>query len=189
MITEDKVTENFCIMQDTTVDDPFELIMQRVLEQSHKRFVEQKDLETKVEVTVNGKGRPISLKTEGGYQGGAAWVLHRNVGYLFPQSGELTVTRRTQQGSWYDINHSHSNDTLAHEVLTLSLNHGVCPTQGKYAYIVLPDMRNIQKLKKYWKNNPLEEVTIHLADPQQKQQEIHQAPQKIDILCMQIGIR
>ena len=48
MITEDKVTIYFCIMQDTTVDDPFELIMQRVLEQSHKRFVEQKDLETKV---------------------------------------------------------------------------------------------------------------------------------------------
>ena len=45
--------------------------------------------------------------------------------------------------------------------------------QGKYAYIVLPHMRNIKKLKKYWKNNLLGEVTIHLADPQQKQQEIH----------------
>lgn len=134
------------------------------------------------------------------------------------------MTRRTQQGSWYDINHSHANDILTREVLTLNLSHGIRPTQGDYAYIVLPGVKDIKRLKQYSKRNPIEivanepekqvvhhkqlkiwqcifyqpgslahpslhlevdapcvlmlredasgKVTVHLADPQQKQQEI-----------------
>lgn len=177
------------------------------------------------EVLVEQHGKPTSLNAESSLNGPASWVLHRGVGYLFPKGGELTVTRRTQQGSWYDINHSHANDILTREVLTLNLSHGVRPSQGDYAYIVLPGVKDIKSLRRYSKSNPIEivsnepdrqvvrhkklkiwqcifyqpgsfdhpalrvevdapcilmlkeepsgKVTVHLADPQQKQQEIH----------------
>ena len=57
-----------------------------------------------------------------------------------------------------NINHSHANDILTREVLTLNLSHRVRPSQGDYAYIVLPGVKDIKSLRRYSKSNPIEIV-------------------------------
>ncbi|WP_166665491.1 polysaccharide lyase family 8 super-sandwich domain-containing protein [Kribbella caucasensis] len=67
------------------------------------------------------------------------WVYHNSVGYLFPYTAAVGCAVVDRTGSWADISRSQSTDPI-HEVLfSLWVDHGQRPTDGGYAYVVIPD--------------------------------------------------
>ena len=84
-----------------------------------------------------------------------AWFLHDNVGYYFPQGGDITLSTNVQKGDWYHINNSYSKDEITGNVFKLWLNHGAKPQNADYAYIVLPGVKSEREMKKF-KANELE---------------------------------
>jgi len=101
-------------------------------------------------VTVSSNGSTSGLsKGAYSYNGNLQWALHGNVGYFFPQGGNLQLTSRSQTGNWYDINTREANKTVSSDVFTLWFNHGVKPTDASYAYIVVPNKTKVRDMKKY----------------------------------------
>lgn len=83
----------------------------------------------------------------------STWFLHDNVGYYFPQGGNITLSTSVQKGNWYHINNSQPKDELSGNVFKLWLNHGSKPQNASYAYIVLPGIKDATSMKKFEANN------------------------------------
>jgi len=90
------------------------------------------------------------------------WFLHDNVGYYFPQGGDITLSTNVQKGDWYRINESYSKDEIAGNVFKLWLNHGAKPQNADYAYIVLPGVKSAKEMKRF-KANELEIIANNSA--------------------------
>ncbi|KAF2330617.1 Ig-like domain-containing protein [Flavobacterium daemonense] len=102
-------------------------------------------------VTVSSNGSTSVLSSGGvyNYNGNLQWALHGNVGYFFPQGGNLQLTNQTQTGNWRDINTGQANQSVSSNVFKLWFNHGVKPTNGSYAYIVAPNKTTVQDMQNY----------------------------------------
>lgn len=81
------------------------------------------------------------------------WLFHDAVAYLFPENTELNISTETQRGSWYPINHSFGKEEVSGQVFKTWIDHGKKPKNAKYAYIVLPGLRNSAAAGQY--NNPI----------------------------------
>ena len=90
------------------------------------------------------------------------WFLHDNVGYYFPQGGNITLSTNVQRGDWYHINSSYSKNEIAGNVFKLWLDHGSKPQNAEYAYIVLPGVKSAKEMKRF-KANELEIIANNLA--------------------------
>lgn len=77
------------------------------------------------------------------------WVLHDKVAYYFPEKSNVTLTSRTQAGSWHFINSSLSADPVEKDVFKLCIDHGVNPANEKYAYYILSDIKSISEMESY----------------------------------------
>jgi chondroitin AC lyase len=72
-------------------------------------------------------------------RGDTRWVHQDGVGYVFPQAtGTVTIRAATQTGSWSSVNATKSGTTVSGDVFSLQVDHGLKPSGGSYAYIVLP---------------------------------------------------
>jgi len=101
-------------------------------------------------VTVSSGGSTSELsKGAYNYNGNLQWALHGNIGYFFPQGGNLRLTNQTQTGNWHDINTGQANQSVSSDVFKLWFNHGVKPTDGSYAYIVAPNKTTVQDMQNY----------------------------------------
>jgi hypothetical protein len=67
------------------------------------------------------------------------WVHHDNVGYLFPAGGVLSLTNKTQTGTWKSIDNSGSTTVQSNQVFNLYVRHSPTPLNGTYYYIVAPN--------------------------------------------------
>ncbi|MBO9564023.1 MAG: discoidin domain-containing protein [Niastella sp.] len=67
------------------------------------------------------------------------WVHHNNVGYLFPQGGYLSLTNKTQTGTWRSLHSSGTTATQSNLMFNLYVRHSPTPTNRTYFYIVAPD--------------------------------------------------
>ncbi|MEN7550960.1 polysaccharide lyase family 8 super-sandwich domain-containing protein [Rapidithrix thailandica] len=114
--------------------------------------VNQCVLDGSVTVSQNGSVSTVGNGAHA-YNGTADWILHDSVGYFFPQGGNLQLTNQTQSGSWYAINTTHSNQTVATDVFKLWFDHGVQPSGSSYAYIVAPGKRSATEMQHYDLNN------------------------------------
>ncbi len=65
-------------------------------------------------------------------------LWHDEVGYVFMGPGTVRLHNGPQRGSWWDINHGYSRDTVARDVFLLWLDHGTRPQNAAYAYLVVP---------------------------------------------------
>ncbi|MFB4352590.1 discoidin domain-containing protein [Microbacterium sp. LS_15] len=63
---------------------------------------------------------------------GARWAYNDEVGYVFAPGQAVTVSNRTQSGSW------EGGETMSRDAFSLWIDHGVRPTAGSYDYTVLP---------------------------------------------------
>lgn len=97
-------------------------------------------------LTVNGTTRSTALGwTES--MTGVNWahlqgnVAGADIGYVFPGSAAVQGLRESRTAKWSDINtYSGFGNTTSktRNYLTMSVEHGVDPTNGAYSYVVLP---------------------------------------------------
>lgn len=80
------------------------------------------------------------------------WVHHRNVGYIFPEHGTVTLQKGLQKGTWGSIDIDGTNDTVAKNVFSLWIDHGNAPQDATYQYIVVPD-KSLSEFQSYDQNN------------------------------------
>lgn len=59
-------------------------------------------------------------------------------GYVFPGGASFTALRDSRDGKWSDINKGGSTTVLNRKYLTLYADHGTNPTDGTYAYLLMP---------------------------------------------------
>lgn len=69
----------------------------------------------------------------------AGTVQGADIGYYFPDSPSIKGLRETRAGAWSDVQTSGSDAPITNHFLSLSLNHGVNPTNAGYSYVVLPN--------------------------------------------------
>lgn len=100
----------------------------------------------KVKVCNGGKVTTVGKK---GTFTSPEWLIHNNIGYFLPDGGELIVEADRRTGSWYDINNTQNKETVAENVFTACLNHGVGPTDGRYSYIIVPGISSESDARKY----------------------------------------
>ncbi|HTN20228.1 MAG TPA: polysaccharide lyase family 8 super-sandwich domain-containing protein [Pelobium sp.] len=67
------------------------------------------------------------------------WVHHRNVGYIFPSGGNITIQNKQQSGTWKSIHSLGSTNVVNKQVFSLWIDHGNHPVNATYSYIVMPD--------------------------------------------------
>lgn len=85
------------------------------------------------------------------------WIHHDNVGYIFPQQSNLTISGKNQTGSWRNISDNGSTTPLTKAVFNTRINHGASPVGSSYVYIVTPD-KSLDAVKEYAENTGLEIV-------------------------------
>lgn len=100
-----------------------------------------------------GLNRVTSDRT---YRDSTLWVLHRGVGYAFPQGGRVVLNNKNVTGQWSVINTTEPNTTVRSRVFTLALDH-LYPRSGggEYAYIVMPGTTE-EELTRYMADCPIE---------------------------------
>lgn len=70
---------------------------------------------------------------------GAGWAHIGGMGgYVFPGGASFTALRDARDGKWSDINKGGSTTVLNRRYLTLYVDHGTNPTDGTYAYVLMP---------------------------------------------------
>ncbi|WNR44052.1 polysaccharide lyase 8 family protein [Paenibacillus roseipurpureus] len=87
-------------------------------------------------------------------------VTGGSVGYFFPSSTTVKALRSNRTGSWSDLNAAGSTTSVSNKFMTLWIDHGSNPTNGSYAYVLLPNQSSTQTSA--YAANP--EVTILAQD-------------------------
>ena len=105
--------------------------------------------------TLSASGTQASVDTGESTPAGLEWVFHDGVGYLFPQGGTVTVARKPQSGSWFEINDSLPSTTLTKDILSLWFDHGTAPSNAKYAAIIVPG-RTDSEFESFRSSSPIE---------------------------------
>lgn len=90
------------------------------------------------EVTIGSTDGESTLPSGESAPAGLQWVFHDRVGYLFPEGGPITVARKTQTGSWREINDDLPSTLRSGDVFSLWFNHGLAPANQTYAAILVP---------------------------------------------------
>jgi chondroitin AC lyase len=93
------------------------------------------------------KGKVGAFKNEN-----QSWILHDGIGYVFPDASAISLSTNTQKGNWYYINNAHPKGEISGNVFKLWINHGTKPEGAKYAYIVLPGIKNAAPLNNFGKS-------------------------------------
>ncbi|MDT9686958.1 polysaccharide lyase 8 family protein [Streptomyces sp. P9(2023)] len=89
-------------------------------------------------LTVDGRAQPVTQGWTATFDD-AEWAhIAGQAGYVFPGGARVSAVREERTGSWRDINTGGSPDPLTRRYLTLFTDHGVDPTDGHYAYVLLP---------------------------------------------------
>ncbi len=83
-----------------------------------------------------------------------AWILHDNIGYVFPEGGNLTLETKKVEGRWTDVTTLLSKEVISANIFKLWFNHGTDPKSGSYAYTLVPNATKTI-LEEMEKNPPL----------------------------------
>lgn len=91
-----------------------------------------------------GRGKMEVFKSDN-----QSWILHDGIGYVFPGGADISLSTNIQKGSWYKINNAHPKGELSGNVFKLWINHGTKPEGEKYAYVVIPGIKNATALTNF----------------------------------------
>ncbi|ARS39156.1 chondroitin lyase [Sphingobacteriaceae bacterium GW460-11-11-14-LB5] len=97
-------------------------------------------------VTRYQKGINLTFKNQ------VEWVLHDHVGYVFPQGGNAHLSAENRISDWAGVSMTgeEANKKIEQKsVFQLSLQHGIRPENEKYAYILVPAIKNSIEMKHY----------------------------------------
>ncbi len=93
--------------------------------------------------TYSGNNRDLSFNDN------LKWVIQGNIGYVLPSGGEVGLTAKPQTGKWSTITTGASSADVTADVFKLWMKHGVSPENGKYAYIVVPNIQTTAQMQSY----------------------------------------
>ncbi len=82
-----------------------------------------------------------------------SWILHNKVGYYLPQGGNVTISNDEQKGRWRILSNTGSNDVIGMDVFKAYIDHGERPTDGSYAYVIVPNVNTPEKVAAYDTSN------------------------------------
>ena len=91
----------------------------------------------------------VVIKTEKGEKTGSEseelknplWILHDNIGYLFPKGGNLQLQTREVNGSWHWVATRYPEDILKAGIFKLWFEHGTNPKSESYEYLIVPNAK------------------------------------------------
>lgn len=110
--------------------------------------VEQSLLLSDVKISENNK--VSNLKTgEHKFEKGLNWVHHNGIGYIFPDSGNISISNKSQEGTWKHINNAQSDKKISKEVFCMYFDHGIKPKDASYTYIILPNQKGSSEIRNY----------------------------------------
>ncbi len=81
------------------------------------------------------------------------WILHDNIGYLFPKDGNINFSTNILEGSWNYVAKRYRPVLLTEHIFKLWFNHGSQPKNKSYNYVLVPNA-NQDKMVDLHKNNP-----------------------------------
>ena len=89
----------------------------------------------------------VVIKTANGERKGSeseeikhpVWILHDNIGYLFPKGGNLQLQTREVNGSWHWVATRYPEDILKAGIFKLWFEHGTNPKSESYEYLIVPN--------------------------------------------------
>ncbi len=67
------------------------------------------------------------------------WVLHNNIGYIFPTGGNVNLATKSVTGSWHNVAHRYVDEPVSTNIFSLWLSHGSNPVNQQYAYSIIPN--------------------------------------------------
>lgn len=88
--------------------------------------------QTSAKANASLDGAAVAAGTDRRTASGARWAYNDEVGYVFAPDQAVTVSNRTQSGSW------EGGETMSRDAFSLWIDHGAKPTAGTYDYTVLP---------------------------------------------------
>lgn len=72
------------------------------------------------------------------------WMLHDNIGYFFPDGGNLILETKEVEGAWNRVTVRLSDSLIRTNIFKLWFDHGINPVDESYNYVLVP---NATKLK------------------------------------------
>jgi len=82
------------------------------------------------------------------------WAAAEGIGYYFFEGAPLRVKRETRTGSWSALGENNESRTVSNLVLTMWIDHGTMPVNGKAAYAVVPNV-DAAAMSRWAATNPL----------------------------------
>jgi chondroitin AC lyase len=107
------------------------------------------------EIIAKAGNKRVSMSVGSNVLPNTSWVLHDNVAYIFPTPVTAHIDDSAATGNWRQITHQSwaTEDPVEKNMFALWLDHGKKPTNGQYAYIVVPNAGDLAD--KYLKKPPV----------------------------------
>jgi chondroitin AC lyase len=67
------------------------------------------------------------------------WILHDNVGYMFPEGGTLKLETKKVEGSWNRVALRYPDEKITDQIFKLWFEHGINPNNRSYEYVLVPN--------------------------------------------------
>jgi chondroitin AC lyase len=67
------------------------------------------------------------------------WIIHDNIGYIFPSGGNLKLETREVSGSWNWVASRYPEEIIKAGIFKLWFDHGTNPKAETYQYILIPN--------------------------------------------------
>lgn len=126
-------------------------------------------LETSINQCLDNNLKPMIIKQDNGISqikqceetslNSPSWILFNGIGYYFPMAEDVVVSKKTQTGSWYDINKMYDkNIQETKNVFYLGIEHGCRIKDGTYAYYIIPGKSMAEEMNKYENNHSVNVV-------------------------------
>ena len=79
-----------------------------------------------------------------------SWILHDNIGYVFPKGGKLKIEAQSKEGSWNWVASRYPDERINADIFKLWFDHGINPAAKSYSYILIPnaDKPTLNQLEK-----------------------------------------
>lgn len=110
------------------------------------------------------------------------WILHNNLGYLFPHKRTVKLKLSAESGSWSKIFLGGAKSTITKDLFTLYFDHGKKPSGKSYEYVIVPNAQSV-KMQRLVGDNPISIV----ANTERKQAVYHKGLQRGGIVFYNSG--
>jgi chondroitin AC lyase len=67
------------------------------------------------------------------------WIIHDNIGYLFPAGGKLNLETYEVEGYWNWVASRYPEEVMKADIFKLWFEHGINPKNDSYQYVLVPN--------------------------------------------------